>query len=148
MNKFLNILLIITTICISPLAFAIDIKPLYDCPSLMNYTPTMTQDKYCKSIQGFVDAGWMEKGKCSQYYNEQYGKVNSEYKQGKCKISSRKFVEGTFNSANCTIEFEERPFPQIMGHGSWNGNSTESMDGVKCIDNLYKGLKSIYPNIK
>ena len=135
-------------ITIAPLTYAMDMKSLYNCPSLMDYTPTMTQDKYCKSIQSFVAAGWMEKGECSRYYNEYYGKANSEYKQGKCKLNGRKFVEGTFNSANCRLEFKEQPVPKITGHYYSNNSDTENMNGVKCIDNLYKGLKSIYPNIK
>ena len=82
----------------------------------------------------------MSPEKCKQYYVENYGKTLLEYKQGQCKMSKLKYIEGNYNSSSCSINFEIHPVPKIMGYGH------SGSEGPKCTDNLYKELKKRFRN--
>lgn len=140
-NRFIGIFMIITLFV--PLCFASNIGSLYDCPSMMLYSPNRyTYESLCKNASTFG----VSAEDCKSFYNEHYAKPNLEYKRGQCKLSNQKYIEGKYNSTNCSIDFITSPYPKINGHG-YGGSNNSELEGAKCIDNLYKELKVKYPNI-
>lgn len=89
---------------------------------------------------------YISKKECTLSYNDEYGKANIEYQKGYCRISDRRFVEGTYNGATCNIDYVLTPAPKIMGVGAWRG--VKNPEGAKCIDMLYRQLKEVYPDMQ
>ena len=123
-----------------------NIYPLYDCPSLMDYTPNYyaNPEKSCQHAELFG----LSKSECYKNMKEEYTIVNNEYKMGKCKDRGHKVIEGQYNSTQCSIQFTTTPNPQIYGHGYANKNEIgynrgEDTEGAKCIDIIYKELKGM-----
>ena len=121
-------------------AGALTEKQLYDCPSVMNYDPSWSYIQNCKKwvkTMGVADT-------CAASYKESGMDISEqEYKAGKCK-PSKKQVQGKYSSASCNITYKTTPSAEITGSAA----SGSELDAAQCLENLYKGLKSVYPNIK
>lgn len=131
-------------------ALSSTIYSLYDCPSMMDYTPNYANpEKSCQNAELFG----ITKTECYKSIKEQYAPVNNEYKMGKCKNKGHKVIEGQYGSTQCSIQFMTTPYPKIYGHAYSNNNGmgynrSEDIEGAKCLDIIYKELKSKYPNIQ
>ena len=128
-------------------AYSLDVKDTYNCPSMFNYNPMVTQFQFCQDMAPYVKTGMLKQGKCAEYYESIYGQANSEYKNGQCEVSG-KMVEGRLNSTKCSVEFVTSPSPKITGYGSYGPEDEDNLDGPKCVDKLYRGIKALYPDIK
>ncbi len=156
MNKKLLRIAIFTLVLLLnlDLTWALDYKTYYECPTMMNYAPEFASyDKYIKDCEAYIKAGFpVSQGMtCNSAYQALYGDVNIDFQNGKCKPSRRKYINGTYGSTSCTLDFELQPSPRIVGRSSRssvNLENSDNLEGVKCIDMLYKRLKSAYPNIQ
>lgn len=139
--------LVLIIVSCSMAAYSLDVKNTYDCPSMINYNPAVTQFQFCQEMAPYVKAGMLKQGKCAEYYQDTFGQANSEYKNGQCKVGG-KIVDGRYNSTKCYVEFVTSPSPKVVGYGSYGPEDEDNLDGPKCVDKLYRGVKALYPDIK
>lgn len=145
-----SILLVVTLFITSQIVFSSSVYSLYDCPSMMEYSPYIINPaKSCKYAKTFG----MTTQECEAAIKKQYEPTNKELRAGQCKDKGHKILEGQYNTTSCSINFMTYPSPKIYGHGYANDkgfgyNGGDDIDGAKCLDILYKELKSKYPNIQ
>ena len=63
-------------------------------------------------------------------------------------LNERKFIEGTYNTAICRVDFITGAETQIMGIHAWVKGGLKGPEGQNCINMLTNQLKEVYPDIE
>ena len=150
MNLKTNLLLMAVFMLSTSAVLSSSINTLYDCPSMSDYSQSLLNpEKQCKNSETYG----MTKQECYDAVQKDNALYHNEYNSGQCKDIGHRIIEGQYNTTNRSMKFITSPYPKIYSHGYSNKNgfgygSGDDPDGAKCLDTIYRELKSKYPNIQ